>query len=242
MAHVPRVYVPGRIARGRLSIAGDSARHLQSVLRVRHGDPLLLFSGDGREWSASVLETTRQAVVVTVGEQTRMEAAAPLMLEVWIALVRAQRLDWAIEKVTEAGADIIRPLVTHHASRGDTAGQSRQDRWQRIAVEAAEQSGRLFLPVIEAPIAFDAALARPGVALYIADGAGIPWSEAARLLPARGAVALAVGPEGGFSDDEIARAKSRGAVAVSLGPNVLRTETAALAGVALFRGALPNRT
>jgi 16S rRNA (uracil1498-N3)-methyltransferase len=228
---------PGGSAAAGLVSGADPARRLASVLRVRAGDPLLLFAGDGREWAASVTEIGRQSVTVTVAQQTRLEPPPAPVVELWVALVRAQRFDWAVEKATEAGADIIRPLVTQFASRGESAGKARRERWQRIAVEASEQCGRVFLPVIEEPAAFDALVANARIPLFIAHPGGLSWHEAAQLLPVSGAMALAIGPEGGFSDDEVRAAKARGGVPISLGPNILRTETASTVAVALMRGA-----
>ena len=178
---------------------------------------------------------TRTGMPATVRDLARQEPAPALTVEVWCALVRPNRFDWAIEKCTEAGADLIRPLVTEHAARGETASAARTERWTRIAIEAAEQSGRLFLPVIEPPEKFAALVERQRRVLLIADRDGRPWSEVEPLLPPRGQVTVAIGPEGGFTEDEVALATRHGALSVRLGPHILRTETAAIAATALLR-------
>ncbi len=104
MSHVPRVYLPGRLAHGAVTIDGEAGRHLATVLRVRPGDPVLLFPGDGREWSATVAGVTKAGVVAEVGELTRQEAPPAVVLETWCALVRANRFEWALEKCAEAAA------------------------------------------------------------------------------------------------------------------------------------------
>jgi 16S rRNA (uracil1498-N3)-methyltransferase len=235
MAHVPRLFVPGRLAAGPLTLDGDQAKRLGAVMRMRAGDTFRVFSGDGREWAATVTAVEKARLHANVGELARQEAAQPIVLETWCALVRPNRFDWAIEKCTEAGADIIRPLLSEHAARGEGSSQQRQERWDRIAIVAAEQSGRLRVPVVEAPESFEQLLERHRGALLLGDRGGRSWQEAAALLPERGLVAVAIGPEGGFSDEEVARAKARGAITVSLGPNVLRAETAAVVATALVR-------
>ncbi|MCC7366580.1 MAG: 16S rRNA (uracil(1498)-N(3))-methyltransferase [Dehalococcoidia bacterium] len=238
MAHIPRLYVPGRLGPGPVTLDRDQSQRLAAVMRVREGDPVQLFSGDGREWHATVTTVTKQAVHLTVGQPSRQEPQPAVTLELWCAVVRANRFDWAIEKAVELGAGIIRPMICDYSARGDTAGAAKLDRWQRIVIEAAEQSGRLWLPVIEPPATFAAVLARHHGALVLGDPAGMPWPHAAALLPPRGTVALAIGPEGGFSPAEGAAARAAGALAVQLGPHILRTETAAAAGLALLRATL----
>ncbi len=235
MSHVPRVYLPGRLAHGAVTIDGEAGRHLATVLRVRPGDPLLLFPGDGREWSATVAGVTKAGVVAEVGELTRQEAPPAVVLETWCALVRANRFEWALEKCVEAGADIIRPILTEFTQHGDAPSEAKLARWRRIAVEAAEQSGRLFVPVIETPAPLTHALEthRGGLAFGARDGR--PPHEVAPLLPERGHFALVVGPEGGLSDEETGALTRHGGIPTSLGPHTLRTETAAVVGTALIR-------
>jgi len=235
MARQPRIYVPGRIAPGPLHLDKDQSRRLTSVMRLRPGDPFLVFGGDGHEWQATVSGLLKGQVEAEVGELVRQAHSPQLTVDLWCGLVRANRFDWAVEKCTEAGADIIRPLVSEHAARGEDASASRLERWQRIAAEAAEQSGRLFVPVVEPPSPFARLIGTPGHVLVMADASGQAWEQTRRLLPDRGAVAVAIGPEGGFSDTEIVAARARGALVTRLGPNVLRTETAAVVATALLR-------
>lgn len=235
MAHVPRIFVPGHLATGTFRLDGEQAKRLTAVMRLRPGDPFLVFCGDGREWTATVASEERGRLHATVGEVVRQEPALAIVLEAWIALVRPNRFDWAIEKCTEAGADVIRPLLGEHSARGEGSSAQRQERWNRIAVEASEQCGRLRLPVIEAPASFDRLVSNWRGSLIIGDPGGRSWPDTVPLLPERGTVAVAIGPEGGFSAGEVVAAKARGALGVSLGPNILRTETAAVVACALVR-------
>ena len=137
------------------------------------------FAGDGREWRARVDEVARDGLRATVGEVARQEPASPLVVEVWCALVRSQRFEWAIEKCVEAGADIIRPLICEHSARGDAPSTAKQERWERIAVEAAEQCGRLRLAVVERPARLESLLGR-GVPVFFGENgvghSGTFWS------------------------------------------------------------------
>lgn len=240
MSHVPRVYLSGRLAHGAVTIDGEAGRHLATVLRVRPGAPLLLFSGDGREWSATVGGVTTAGVIADVGELNRQEPPAPVVIETWCALIRASRFEWALEKCVEAGADIIRPIVTEFTQRGDTPSEAKLPRWQRIAIEAAEKSGRLFVPAVETPARLAYALETYRGALVFGARDGKPPHEVAPLLPERGHLALVVGPEGGLSDEETGALARHGGIPTSFGPHTLRTETAAVVGTAIIRSLTPG--
>lgn len=232
MGNLPRLYTPGLHGLGTLSLDGEQARRLGAVMRLRSGDRFLAFGGDGREWDATITKVARGTVEAQVGAKTRELPQPPRSVEIGIAIVRPNRMDWAVEKCTEAGADVIRPLVTEHATRGSAEG--RTERWQRIAIEAAEQSGRLFVPAVAGAATLDALVAsRAAVVFGALDGER--WDVVAETLPRDGVVLTLVGPEGGFSEGETTALRAAGGRAVCLGPNVLRTETAAVVFTALLR-------
>lgn len=235
MAHLPRLYVPGHIAPGPLRLDSAQAKRLAAVTPLREGDPFLVFSGDGREWRASAGISGPAGMTAKVGELTRQEPAPDLVVEVWCALGRPNRFDWTIETCVEAGADLIRPLVGDRAARGSADSAPRLERWTRIAIEAAEHAGRLFVPVIEAPERFAALLDRQRHALLLASQDGREWSQTLPLLPRHGQVTVAIGPDAGFSEADRALALRKGALLMRLGPHVLRPETAALAATVLLR-------
>lgn len=235
MAHVPRLYLPGKWGPGPLVLDEAQAHRLANVMRLRPGDPFVVFAGDGREWRATVTAAGRPGLHAEVHELSRHEPLPALSVELWCALVRPQRFDWAVEKAVEAGAEVIRPLISEHSARGEGASKARRERWERIVVEAAEQSGRLFLPVVQPAARLPELLAVERGPYVLADRDGRTWEAARALLPERGRVAVIVGPEGGLSADEVQKAQARGAIAVSLGPHILRTETAAVVATALAR-------
>lgn len=235
MAHTPRLYYPGPLAPGPLVLDAEVAKRLVGVMRVGLGEEFLLFSGDGREWQARVTSVGRPGMTATVEAVVRQASPPAVVLETWIGVIRANRFETALEKCVEAGADIVRLVVGEYSQRGDEASANRLERWQRIVIEAAEQSGRLFLPVIDPPERLPRLLDSYRGALVMADAEGRSALDVAPLLPQTGRVALAVGPEGGFSPEESALLKRHGALSLSLGPYILRTETAAIAGTSLLR-------
>lgn len=235
MAHIPRIYHPEARGPGSLTIAGEAAKRLSAVMRLDRGSELLVFAGDGREWRATIETAGRSSLSARIEEMVRQDAPQPLVLETWIATIRAARLEDAIAKCIEAGADIIRPVVCEFSQRGEAVSPSRLERWQRIVIEAAEQSDRLLVPVLREPAPFEHALEGHAGALAFGDFAGRGPTDLAPLLPATGHLAFAVGPEGDFSERELTLLRQRGALGVWLGPHVLRTETAAIAGTALLR-------
>lgn len=232
MAHVPRLYTPGVRGPGILMLDGDQAKRLAAVMRLRAGDRFLAFGGDGREWEATIAAADRGRVSAEIGAITRQESAPARVIEVALAVVRPNRMDWAVEKCTEAGADVIRPFTSANTTRGGALG--RADRWQRLAIEAAEQCGRLFIPVARETETLEAVIAHAHGTLLFGDLGGMPWTEASRRLPAEGSILVAVGPEGDFSPEELAALRSRG-IGARLGAYILRTETAAVVMTALLR-------
>jgi 16S rRNA (uracil1498-N3)-methyltransferase len=237
MPALARVYVPGPIGPGPLSLPPDATRRLANVLRLKPGNAFLAFSGDGREYPAIIDHVGGKRLAATVQAIARQEPPPPLSIELYAGLVRANRFDLVVEKATEAGADVITPLLSERSARGEAPSDSRSQRWERIAIEASEQSGRLYLPVLQQPVSLDKVIERAGLTFLMTHHGEMPWREAAGLLPQRGSVALLVGPEGGFTSEEALLARQRGAILTSIGPNVLRTETAAIVATALVRSA-----
>ena len=172
----PRVCLPEGVRPGPLTLEGARARHLTGALRLRRGDGFLVFAGDGREYRARVDGTWRTRVTATVGELARQAPPPARAIEVWCANVRAPRMDWAVEKCVEAGADLFRAIVTERSARGTALAQGRLERWRRIAVEASEQCGRLHLPAIAPLAAFAEALAARSGTLLLASPRGAPCS------------------------------------------------------------------
>lgn len=233
-----RLHVPEALAaNARIPLGAEQSHYLASVMRRQPGDALLLFNGRDGEWLGIVLEVRKKAVVLEVKEKVREQRAAP-DLELVVALVKRARLETIVEKAAELGARRIRLVITERTN----ADHAKVGRLQAIAVEAAEQTGRLDVPEVLEPVK----LARliqdwdAGRQLLFCDESGdaVPVLEALAGRPSE-PWAVLIGPEGGFAPPERAALRALDcATAASLGPRILRADTAAIAALALWQAAL----
>ncbi|MEJ8812094.1 16S rRNA (uracil(1498)-N(3))-methyltransferase [Variovorax ureilyticus] len=220
-----------------LSLPPGAARHVQ-VLRMQPGDALTLFDGTGGEYAATVERMGRSDVEVRVGERVAVEREAARAIHLAVGMPANERMDWLVEKATELGVAGIQPLMTAHAVlrlSGERA-EKKRTHWEAIAIAACEQCGRNRVPEIHPVQTFANWLAAqsgdsPRFILSLAEGTR-PARELAQN-DFRHAWVLS-GPEGGLSPIEEKDAISRGFVPLSLGPRVLRAETAALAALAFL--------
>ncbi len=221
---------PERIAGGRASLTPEATHYLRDVLRLAPGAGLELFDGTGGSYAAEVEEGFAG---LRVGP--RREARPPLALWLLVGLARGEKMDWIVQKATELGATRICPFgADRSVVRLDRErGSARVVRWNRIAAEAARPCGRADVPAVDEPASLAAALGGvpAGFARFAFHPGGEPLGDAAGVP----GVAAVVGPEGGLSPDEIAQCEAAGARRVSLGPRVLRAETAAVVATALLQ-------
>jgi 16S rRNA (uracil1498-N3)-methyltransferase len=226
---LPRLFVRAPLAEGAaVELEPGQANYLGNVMRLEQGDHVLLFDGASGEWIARIAAAGRKRMTLAVEDRTREQEAAP---DLWLAFapVKRAQTDWLVEKATELGIARLMPVTT----RRTIVERVKLERLEAIAIEAAEQCNRTSLPAIDPPRPLAAFLnSCPGRKLYFADeDGGEPASSAFRPGPAT----ILTGPEGGFTDEERAAVRSTpGAVAISLGPRVLRSETAALAAIATY--------
>jgi 16S rRNA (uracil1498-N3)-methyltransferase len=241
---VPRLFVPPEaLASERVVLAGDAHRHLCRVLRLAAGDRVTLFDGAGAECEAVLEAPGSRTVTARVVGRRRVPPPAGPALTLLLGLTRGERMDLVVQKATELGVAALVPVASARAVPRLEAGRagSRRARWETIAREAARQCGRADAPTVAEVTPFAAALAAaPAAALKVLfweEAAGVPLRT---VLPARtpAEVVLAVGPEGGFTPDEVAVARDAGFAVAGLGPRVLRAETAAIVAVALVGFAL----
>jgi 16S rRNA (uracil1498-N3)-methyltransferase len=240
-----RVYVDAPLASGqRVNLPPGAAAHLTRVLRLGRGDALTVFNGQGGEYPAEIVAVNGGQVTIALGEHRALERESPLAITLAQGISRGERMDLVLQKATELGVAQLVPLLTERSVvRLDALKSQRKlNHWRAIAVAACEQSGRNHLPQIAAPVALadflraareapehDGGLTR---VLLSPDAArGIEQIEA---RPS--ALTVLIGPEGGFTEEEQAQALAGGFAAVRFGPRVLRTETAAIAALALLQG------
>ena len=229
----------------RITLASDEARHLREVLRLKVGDEVYVFNGAGKEFQCRVEETRRDAAhLMVVREVDAARPESPLHLTLAVALLKGEKFDLVVQKATELGVTVIVPVVTKLADirlRDESDVLKRMTRWQRIALEAAKQSGRAIVPDISTPVAF-AALVLEAVAepqsncLMFSERDGQSLTETKKLLTAKATRLTAlVGSEGGWTDDEIMIARDAGWRIITLGGRTLRAETAAIAVAVLLQ-------
>ena|SRR5437868_6832675 len=227
---LPRLFVRGALDQGaNVELDAAQANYLGNVMRLGAGGELLLFDGQSGEWLARISAAGKKRMTLAVERRTREPEAVP---DVWLAFapVKRAQTDWLVEKATELGAARLVPVITQRT----IAERVKLERLEAIAIEAAEQCGRTRLPEIAEPLRVKQLLERRDAArrLYFADESG---GNAAVDMFTPGPALILTGPEGGFTDDE--RTLIHGAanaVPVSLGPRILRAETAALAALAAY--------
>lgn len=230
----PRLFVPPPLAAGAIvAVGGNQAHYLSRVMRASPGDAVVLCDDETGEWAARVVSADRREVVLEPVERLRPREEVP---DFWLcaALLKKDRFDTVIEKATELGVARIQPVVTRRC----VADKLNRDRARTVMIEAAEQCARTALPAMAEPVPLSALLRDwpAGRALLFADECG--GEAAAGVFSRAGSpAALLTGPEGGFDDEERAaiRAHSQ-ALPITLGPRILRGETAAIAATALWMG------
>ncbi|MFC7536540.1 16S rRNA (uracil(1498)-N(3))-methyltransferase [Sphingomonas sp. GCM10030256] len=225
---LPRLFVRNPLHQGaRIELDAGQANYLGNVLRLGVGGEVLLFDGISGEWLGRIAEVGKKRMSLAVEQRTKPLEQVP-DLTLGFAPVKRAQVDWLVEKATELGIARLQPVLTQRT----IVERVKLERLEAIAIEAAEQCGRTLLPAISEPVTLKALLADANRALYFADETG--GASAASMFQA-GPATILTGPEGGFTDEERAAIRALPhARAISLGPRILRAETAALAAVAAY--------
>jgi 16S rRNA (uracil1498-N3)-methyltransferase len=227
---MPRFHLPPESWQESPALTGDEARHLSQVLRMKPGDSVIVFDGQGRRAAAEILGISRDRIPLRLGEIIPSSAPLPA-ITLAQAIPKGKNMDLIVQKSVELGVAAIQPLVTRYTIV--QPGEGKSEKWRRNALEACKQCGQDTLPDITEPLAFDRWIASqseaPGLKLIasLAPGAR-PIREVLRDHPATTQATLLVGPEGDFSTEETTAALAAGFLPISLGTIVLRVETATL--------------
>jgi len=221
-----RIYTTGPFEPGSdITVGGEEFHHAVRVVRVREGEAVELFDGGGRAAAGSVKSIGQDAVVIATGALIDSRES-PLATTLAMAIVALEKFELVLQKATELGVASIVPIVTSRVELRPERYRGKQERWRKIVFEAVKQCGRAAIPRLEPAAEFDEVVARNGVKLFFdADAEPDPLSG----RPS--AITLFIGPEGGWSDDELRRARAHGCVFQRLGPRRLRAETAAIAAL-----------
>jgi 16S rRNA (uracil1498-N3)-methyltransferase len=231
-----RIYVPLPLSGNtELTLPEAAARHVAQVLRMRAGEALTLFNGGGGEYDAVIETAERRVVSVRVGELRQIDRESTLAVTLAQCVSKGERMDYTIQKAVELGVTTIIPLLSARSvvKLDGERWEKKLEHWRGVAVSACEQSGRTRIPTVLAPQKLAHWLAAPDGSprLVLAPTAAVSLTA----VPAAAAVSLLVGPEGGLSDEEIAAALRDRCTAITLGPRVLRTETAGVAALAVLQ-------
>ncbi|MDP1822528.1 MAG: RsmE family RNA methyltransferase [Archangium sp.] len=231
-----RLLVPGA-AEGQVSVSGPRLHYLLHVLRVKAGDVLEVFDGEGLAFDAKVLSLGELGGALMLGEAR--EAPRPRSITIVQGLPKAEKLELVLQKCTELGASAFAPAsCARSVVKLDGKEEAKLARWQRIVEEAARQCGRATVPQVFPPKPLLAAVAalpgEPALLVLDEEERSLPLSTAVASLGTR-PLALIIGPEGGLTREEVNALTTKGAIGVTLGRLVLRTETAALAALAVLR-------
>lgn len=230
---MPRFFVESsQVAGDAITIAGDDARHLIQVLRARTGQAVEVSDGQ-HIYQTRIRAIENSTVNLDIIETHETKAEPRLFVTLYQAIAKGERMDWAIQKAVELGAGRIVPVLTRYTvvQLDAQKAQKRAERYRRIAAEAAKQCRRDMVPEVTAPIPFAEAIANADAPLKLiaweAEGRGL--SCMLRFMGVPASVDICIGPEGSFSEEEIDSARTAGWRSVSLGPRILRTETAGAA-------------
>lgn len=233
-----RVYLADALAAGmELNLPDDSAHHLAQVLRMRAGAPLILFDGCGGEYAAEILVCERRRVTVKVLRHEAVERESKLQLTLAQCVSKGERMDYTLQKAVELGASAFVPLLSSRSvvKLDAERWEKKLEHWRGVIVSACEQSGRTRVPGLASIDKLEHWLAAnkspSDLRLMLVPGA----AATLKSLPVSPRITLLAGPEGGLSEDEIAFAMRCGFTALSLGPRVLRTETAGVAALAALQ-------
>jgi 16S rRNA (uracil1498-N3)-methyltransferase len=240
----PAAFTPDKNS---VTLSAEETRHVRDVLRLQSGDEIYVFDGAGREFHCAVQTIARDSSALSVlAEVEPARPESPLSLTIAIALLKGEKFELVIQKTTELGVRRIQPLDTQRADvrlQDSNTERKRLARWQRIALEAAKQTGRAYVPEIAAPLALNTLLTSSvddldssPTRLMFSERGGTTLVDATDNFAAPPASIIAVvGPEGGWTDEEIALARDRGWGIVTLGGRILRAETAGITITALLQ-------
>ncbi|HCP15360.1 MAG TPA: 16S rRNA (uracil(1498)-N(3))-methyltransferase [Peptococcaceae bacterium] len=246
-----RFYVPAwELDHHEARICGEAFKHLSKVLRLQPGDEVEIFDGAGKGFKGQIREITQNEAYVALTAAVAQRRESPLRTCLVQGIPKGEKMEWVVQKATELGVSELIPLEMSRSIvkfDNDKKRKERQERWQKVAAEAARQCGRLIIPKIHMPQSLKTFLVRLGDEDLLL----IPWEEGGAALSdffeaheaqrasiteavskestqSRGCLYLMIGPEGGMDASEVEQAKARGGVNVTLGPRILRTETAGL--------------
>jgi len=235
-----RIYTPQTLRRAdSIELEGPASHYLSRVLRLSEGDTVTVFNGDGFDYPGEICGLQCQRVQLNLGKGRLVENESPLKITLVQAISRGERMDYSLQKATELGVFCIQPVTSRRVEvRLDEKRRSKRlSHWQGVVISACEQCGRAVVPEVKTPISLDAWVAAVDeFPRLVLDPAAVP--SLSTFTVNKGAVSLLVGSEGGFSVEELQNLYAKGVFGVSLGPRILRTESAGPAAIAILQAGI----
>jgi len=235
-----RFYLSKTDASGqRALIDGSDAKHIRNVLRMQPGDPLYLFDRSGFDYRAEIISLSSNRIAVVIKEKFQSKTESPIEIILAQAVLKDRKLDEIIRQATELGVKSVIPFLAHRSvSRPDAEKiAARRNRWEKIAKEALKQCGRSRIPDIRTVASFEAMLIQTQAAeakILFWENEPVPLTREQMSFEAK-TVAVIMGPEGGFTDEEVVQAKSYGYLTAGMGPRILKADTATVSACALVQ-------
>lgn len=232
----PRIYHPDALHEQlEITLFPSATNHVVRVLRMKTHQTLVVFNGDGKEYMGEIIAIEKHVARIRIQQGTQPAVESPLNIHLGQGISKGERMDYAIQKATELGVNKITPLFTQRCEvkLDSTRAQKRQAHWQQIAISACEQSGRCKIPEIALPCSlFEWFKQKLGDAFICDTEANLHWPDAAKIS---NKISLLIGPEGGLAEEEIQMALAQKFHRLSLGPRILRTETAPVVALTLLQ-------
>lgn len=222
-------------------IEGDDVKHIYKVLRLQIGDEIIINNLNGQEYLAKIDDINKKEVQVSIIEKIEVSNESPIRIHLYQGLPKSTKMDLIAQKGTELGISSITPVITERVVVKNEGEFKKVDRWQRIALEASKQSKRTLIPTINTPISFETMMEKmKSMDLIVvpyenAEGYGIKKMVKDIQIDSIIDIAIVIGPEGGFEEEEISKLKDMGAHIVTLGPRILRTESAGFVCTAILQ-------
>lgn len=217
-------------------VTGNDYKHIVKVLRLKPGDDITLFDNNSTEYYGNIREINKKEIMVEISESKIVNTESPIEITLLQGLPKADKMDYIIEKATELGVHRVVPVITE---RSQIRERDRKKRWDRIALEASKQCGRTKPAIVENTLNFDDAAklySKGELAVILQVNSQISVKDyIKKSLQAPQNIVLFVGPEGGFTDNEVLLGNEMGFISLGLGPRVLRTETASLSVLSVFQ-------
>jgi len=235
---VPRLYIAQPLKTNTLvHLDKDASRYLGSVLRMSKGQSVVLFNGQGGEFQGELVNLTKNQATVSVLQSKTEDRESPLKVHLVIGISRGERMDWVIQKATELGVNNISPLLSEYSviKLESKKIKSKTLHWKKIIQSSCEQSKRNYIPTMNAPETIETFINKPSENNYRIILDPKASKSIGEISPNEKKIDLLIGPEGGFTDSEVEDAYEKGFIGVSLGYRTLRSETAAIAAIAIIQ-------